>query len=57
MSLKRQGINQALSLLSDAVFDIPRADQREAPEGGKLCCFSLLRKVLILGLVLTCGAG
>jgi hypothetical protein len=38
------------------LFRHPRADQREAPEGGKLFCFSLLRKVLILGF-LTCGAG
>src|ERR1035437_6279760 len=39
------------------LFRSPEPDQREAHEGGKLSCFSPLRKVLILGLVLTCGAG
>ena len=38
-------------------FDIPGADQREALEGRKLCCFSPLRKVLILVLVWLAGMG
>jgi hypothetical protein len=39
------------------LFRHPGADQREALEGRKLFCLSLLRKVLILGLALDWRAG
>ena len=39
------------------LFGSPEPDQREAPGTSKFFCLSLLRKVLILGLILTFGAG
>src|ERR1035438_5683128 len=57
MSLKRVKSRSGAESPFRCCFRHPGADQREALEGGKLCCFSLLRKILILDLVLTCGDG